>query len=1729
MRSRETASPSPSPTSDSNKKMIIEDEDDPSGPRASDYAAMKSSLLQLHERNIASRLAATSKAESQQAEMKANQLAVAEACSMLERGLEDVKSNFEQRLDEYEALLSNRTEVARSLNLQLRKRSRYAHASSSSGGILNSEETMESILDALSNWFVTRSTRAMSEQAFLDEEELEILSMLESIASQGGAEGTIEAIFRSVQMTPSIRQRLIEKMKQTTAGELAREARQMEELTSELQDCHARIAKDEARIRELEEQVDKLSSSSSATSSTATVKPPRPSLFSSIMSFNSNSSSASALSSSNTTPTGSINLGHALTTAAGVGGANIVALARVSELENLLRKKMKQLTDADKKRTKLVAQLATLTKSNLEKDRALETASRDLIKTNLDLKEALTHPLQTNPHHDTLTKQILQRSSQQAEEFGLLKLFMTHTLWEREETVWESYTTEQNVQITRIRDMFDKYCAQTDATEGGDIIPSNMVKMLQLHYNYNPNHHPMSTSPSLGASNKSVSRLTPTSSSSHTLISPAVPIPLMPSSATAAHDGFDKDIHTLVHAIQKMSLQPEILAYVERSNRLAPLTPAVPSTSLLSHPLRRQIRADVTSTSLSSTSTSARLSSSSSLSHVPISFDQFLHFILAYHPYERSLERQRLLRRLRGVFDGLDHNRDGVLSILELESAYKKESIGITKEQLDSVYLCVTTPPVHVTTTTGTSTTAASKAGTKSSSSRKANKHHLHHQHGNGDDDEISIRDEHVHRPLDFATFLALFSVATLRQIFDRAAAASSSSLATAPTSSSPLVSSSHSSQVSSSPNEDPALAVNVAQRRHQHWITDWQTKQQAMVAQVNQTQSQSQNQTHASTLRSRQPLKPFALASPQAQAPKLELDHLTATASIVNIHPSEIAPEMAPYFTGGTKDILLHMLTFDSDAFPKDVLTLEDMMEYQPKPILPTPSIDTTTSPTSRRGTSKSIAHASTGAVTGASLPPVPSVSVLELGAISLMSPVIDLATLLELEQTRRKRRTLTSLLPSSVSSAQTSIRTHTSLDHEYSDLSARDRMQLIHRSSIGSLAEISMPTGSPPVVNRTGSLDRSHEHRTAHPSTLSSSHRNETLSSSAAAAEENHRRSHSDTRMESPHSKLAHPSSINTPSPHHHARAPSNSGATNAHSPLHPPSVGVTTSPSQRREDGGEHVSCRDKIGSLVLDGASPGPIHATGESHTTADPNSSSTSGGTHTIGDAHTSTSASSSSIPIQLAPSSPSASVSTPHPTSTRRGGFDRARARRSSLLLRTERFFSDAPISNQEEERRRDRDRNGSASARNSKAGSGVWPVLLLNNTNNAHTAGHPSGSHSTRLHPSSSSPSAAESRSPSTSRRTTAASTATGALVPSSRSPRYGSVTSPPRTRSSHERMHAEMEPSDENSTTTSNEKRLNPEAFSSPSPPSSSSSSINRSARRTRRLSEKGKDKDKDRSPAGDRPTIMAAKSSRSSLRRASTPKSNASKLDQASAIVSEFHPSSPATPHRQSRRSSMSHSPSTRASMTSASTRVVSPSATTTATARAGHDIGLQTESDTTSSFTLERAMVIPHTHYDVSDEKDGSVPSQSYGSNLIPPSSSRPTSAGVGLGLGLGLGLGVDIGLSVGLKDVEFTPSSARLFYSMYEAERQRVYQLERTLRSLSAQVGRTSSSGLSTPSNLHPPSYSHSIGIDPSSPSISLSRPVDVSLTGGLTVRHRPTSAIGRNFHLPSQHSVPGRI
>jgi hypothetical protein len=410
----------------------------PSGPHASDYESTKASLESLHAKNLAAKEAAQRKADASQAEFRRNQEEVQAACEELERGLDTVEGGYGQRVEEYEELLSNRTEVARALNLQLRKKSKYTTAAQRGNG---EEETMESILDSLSNWFVARSSRAVSEESFFIEEEQEVLAVLDRLAGAGGAEGTMEDIFHSIKFSPELRKRLVEQMKHTAGREVEKEENLMRELQKEVERIKRKWEEDQARVKHLEEQLE-----------------------------------------------GRIPLHDkpAFLLAGGKGkhGAEEKKPAQPAsrvELENLLKKKLKLISDLEKKRTKLHLQYTSLSKSSLEKDRALEIASNQIQKLTLDLaaqeKEAGVQGGEGKKVHDSLTKQLLLRSSQQAEEFGALKLFVAHTLWEREEGRTESYQLEQEAQIGRIREAFDRLLTSKETT----LQQEHIIKSLQIH------------------------------------------------------------------------------------------------------------------------------------------------------------------------------------------------------------------------------------------------------------------------------------------------------------------------------------------------------------------------------------------------------------------------------------------------------------------------------------------------------------------------------------------------------------------------------------------------------------------------------------------------------------------------------------------------------------------------------------------------------------------------------------------------------------------------------------------------------------------------------------------------------------------------------------------------------------------------------------------------------------------------------------------------------------------------------------------------------------------------------------------------------------------------------------------------------------------------------------------------------------------------------------------------
>jgi hypothetical protein len=819
--------------------------EDPSGPRASDYARMRQSLEETHARNQVLRAAAQAKADASQAEFKHNQDLVRAAAKHLEEGLEAVEGNFVQRLDEYEMLLSNRTEVARSLNQQLRKRSKYAAAASTGGGA-SSEETVDSILDALSTWFLTRSSRALTEESLLAEAEETSNDQIERLRVNGGAEGTLESIFASVRFTPEMQEKLMGKLRETTASEVAQEHLSALATKTALSAAHQRMATDAHRIEALQDALER-------------ARYDRDSL---IQKIDGRVISADGTASSPATSLRSVKAGSITApSSSSSSSATPAKMASRAELESLLKKKLKALAELEKRRAKLAIQVHAQAKQALDKDRQVESLSSQVTKLTLQLsagKEVHATTEKTNAHQkaslesrEVLTKELLLRTSLQASEFGSLKLFTAHTLAEKEELRAEGYERERDAQVQRVREAFER----------------------------------LMEPPQAGAPGKKKVEATKESESKEAESSAAVPAPtghtdlLNPAqllqalhrstgtSKLAAHS-IDatleaEQLSSVIQAMGEQKVEPELLTYVQRSGELiassvvAPKTPPISSTS------------------------AATPSLSPASSH--LSFLRFLSFTLRHHPVERYLERQRLCRRLREVFDGVDGDKDGKISISELETAARKENIELSKEQLDSVYLCLTAPDhseedePHI--ENADPSLASAFLSLSSSTSASA--------------------DSLTFRPITFDRFLSFFPCSIARGIFDQASKR----------------------VLGEAREENPTI------RRHDRWNHHIMKERQAKLERERMI-TLALDPPISPTVKPRgSKLKPMTSVPPPSQMPRGgrsgdELDRAAAELDAENVLSS------VGLFTHGTKDCLLHLFTFEPDqpitAPPAELLTID-------------------------------------------------------------------------------------------------------------------------------------------------------------------------------------------------------------------------------------------------------------------------------------------------------------------------------------------------------------------------------------------------------------------------------------------------------------------------------------------------------------------------------------------------------------------------------------------------------------------------------------------------------------------------------------------------------------------------------------------------------------------------------------------------------------------------------------
>ena len=273
-----------------------------------------------------------------------------------------------------------------------------------------------------------------------------------------------------------------------------------------------------------------------------------------------------------------------------------------------------------------------------------------------------------------------------------------------------------------------------------------------------------------------------------------------------------------------------------------------------------------------------------------ISFSKFLSFVLRFHPREKRAEHCRLWGGLSRVFEGLDHDRDGVLSAQELASAYAKEGIALGHEQIHNVlYSC--------TLIVAPSSSPAAAAGQPS-----------------------MVSDSSLSAPLDLFQFASLFSVPQLRAIFDSEPATTTAAAST-----------------------NPATRRRAAILQHAAALDE-----RAPVPFKDETTPAAKNAAASTPAGSKGP-KPGISVAGLPIHPHLSLSargsvrggggHARADSEHLAHHTTDIslASEQqadAPYFTQGTREVLLALLSADplDSPIPASDRLRPDLMDGAPE-----------------------------------------------------------------------------------------------------------------------------------------------------------------------------------------------------------------------------------------------------------------------------------------------------------------------------------------------------------------------------------------------------------------------------------------------------------------------------------------------------------------------------------------------------------------------------------------------------------------------------------------------------------------------------------------------------------------------------------------------------------------------------------------------------------------------------
>jgi flagellin-like hook-associated protein FlgL len=163
------------------------------------------------------------------------------AMRSLDRGLEKITDNLNENINEYDIMMGNRTTLARSLNLQIHKKSKFKHL-----------ETVDTVLDNVYGWFTNRTKKADNDEINLKAREEEALTELNNM---GDINYILKNIFSNIKILPSTRTELINKLRATTNKEFEYEQMNIEKCMNEIRILNSKLGLNKNHMEKLEQKI----------------------------------------------------------------------------------------------------------------------------------------------------------------------------------------------------------------------------------------------------------------------------------------------------------------------------------------------------------------------------------------------------------------------------------------------------------------------------------------------------------------------------------------------------------------------------------------------------------------------------------------------------------------------------------------------------------------------------------------------------------------------------------------------------------------------------------------------------------------------------------------------------------------------------------------------------------------------------------------------------------------------------------------------------------------------------------------------------------------------------------------------------------------------------------------------------------------------------------------------------------------------------------------------------------------------------------------------------------------------------------------------------------------------------------------------------------------------------------------------------------------------------------